>query len=177
MRPPAPRIKRLDIGFQRAEAVGRGGRLVGGDQMALFSNFLVAAAGFSSWFYISDSGLKPERAIIFASPDTRQVEGNIAKVWTWAVYEKRSNSGRESIKTLWENRCQSREQRTLMVVAYDHNGEVLASVPKATMWTPIVPDSVGVSIFELACLGKTKTMIPLPANQTPPQSAREAFKD
>ena len=116
--------------------------------------------------------------MIYASLDTRIVDNDIARVWTMTVNEKLSESGRESVKTLWENRCKARQQRSLMIIGYNQAGEPTGSADSPSEWKHVVPDSIGSKVFQVACEGVSEGMMPvLDMPGTPVEVARELFAD
>ena len=136
------------------------------------------ASPLSGWWYIGDMGAKPQRTVIYASLHTRQIDHDVARVWTWTVNEKLSESGRESTKTLWEHRCSTSQQRSLMIVGYDRTGASTGSISNPSAWNYVVPDSNGAKILAMACQGKSEGMLPvLKAQGTPVEVARELFQE
>jgi hypothetical protein len=144
----------------------------------LLAQMIAVSSVSSGWWYIGDAGAKPQRSVIFASLGTRQVDDNIARIWTWTVNENLTATGRESMKILWENRCITGEQRSVMIVSYSQNGEPMASVNHPSEWSFVVPDSNGSKIFSVACTGKTENMMPVLNSQgTPVEVARKLFEE
>jgi hypothetical protein len=135
-----------------------------------------AAASNAGWFYVGDIGSEPNRAVIFADSATVfEAPNGVTQVWTWTVYEKIFElDRRESMKTLFENRCDTRQQRTVMAIGYDKSGEVVGSTARATPWIPVVPQSNGDAFFRLACRGEVNTRLPI-LKQSPVTFARGLF--
>lgn len=104
----------------------------------------------------------------YVDPAKIRRKGNIVKMWTltdtkapvvWYFKTFRGVENFRSVKILWEHDCAEEKARTLAVTKYSERmgkGSVVRSFnyPDAE-WQPVSPDSVGKTLWEIAC-GKRK---------------------
>lgn len=101
--------------------------------------------------------VQKDGGIIYARPDTRrkvgafQFGGEGVEMWFDTDYE----DGRQS-KTLWRFQCSQRTFKLMSFVDYSVDGEVTSRYKdtKSLPWSggqDVIPDSVGETMFRVAC--------------------------
>lgn len=124
----------------------------------LLITLLVLSSGpaYAEWVAIDSSDVRGGFTT-YADPDTVRRKGNLVKMWTLRDFKTRQNNGGSSYlstKALDEYDCTEEQYRKLAFYMYP--GQMGASETDYMStdpgkWTPVVPNSVGETMWKVAC--------------------------
>jgi hypothetical protein len=94
---------------------------------------------------------------VSVDPDTIQRKGDLAELWV--LYDSKiTQAGRggplRSTKTQGEFNCEARQSRVLAVMDFSGNegsGKVVYSHSGEQEWVPVMPGSLGLALWKVAC--------------------------
>lgn len=124
-------------------------------RLLAFVLLLAAAPAWAEWSLVSEG----DTLFAYVDKATLRKRGNTVKLWVMYNWKKskKSHSGRDYQSTVLQNEfdCSEEQSRTLTATHYSARfggGEVvwMGNAPDAS-WEPLVPNSIAMRVFEVAC--------------------------
>jgi hypothetical protein len=134
--------------------------------LILLLAFVSSNAIAEEWVQVAEDAID----IIYVNPSTIRKNGHMVKMWELqsdapevipglddavrAAYPNAFRNKPKSIKMQVEYDCKEEQARTLFVYEYTGNmgtGEIIPNSIDTGKWEPVVPESVGQSLWKYAC--------------------------
>lgn len=116
---------------------------------------IASSNAFAEWVLVDQTNDKSMSS--YADSATMRKTGNRVKMWTLDNYKKAYKSGNQAFlseKSQVEYDCNEAQMRLLSLLQYSAKmgaGEVIFSQFEPSPWTPVVPQSVGMTMWKFAC--------------------------
>ena len=148
--------------------------------LAAFIALSGSPAFAANWWYVGYTGSGKNETAHFI--DMASVSSNTTKkkYWSFIINEVLNKSGIRKEKQLHEADCEQRTAKLLSYVEYGNNNTIMTArtLPYYSgQATPLVPDSIGESKWNLICLGAEEGAMALEENMTPEEAAVSIFRD
>jgi hypothetical protein len=121
----------------------------------------VCTASLAEWEYAGAVEKRDGKVVYYFDKSTIRINGAIVRMWTMSDYSTvQTNSSGErytSDKTLWVFHCSEEISAVISFVQYADSMGKGVSLFSATVkesswdWQPIIPNSLGKTIWEIAC--------------------------
>lgn len=131
-------------------------------KLILTCGLLTSSFGFSAeWKYATNGGQDDRAIYVDSSEYNYDKKSNSIKAWfkTDSYVDDNSKVTYTRSKNLHQFSCLDNKMRLLAYVNYDKNGNVLSSNQldgKEVRYSTVIPDTVGESIWKVACISKGK---------------------
>ena len=126
--------------------------------LATLLSILCSGPAYAEWVVVGAND--DETTVIFVDPNTIRHKGDIVK-W-WELWDLKTMDTREgfsylSAKKQVEYDCVEERSRTLAITYFSGHmgrGEAVENSSNGDKWSPVVPESIGQTLWNAACLKK-----------------------
>ena len=116
---------------------------------------LSSGPAFAEWIKVSDSNVAGKA--VYVDPSTIRRNSNLVKMWQFYDYKTVQTVGGFRFLTAeeqWEFDCAEERGRVVALKQFSGNmgsGTMVFTNSQVGKWTPVVPDSVGQTVWKVAC--------------------------